>query len=259
MSSILYYFSATGNTKFVAEEFKKQFCKHGKELELVNIESVEKVDLSDSEYLIIGTPVHSELPPRLVTDFIHKLPEATRDIKCLIYSTQGASGAVSIEYLKRLLTKKGYKVLIQTSFRMANSYYFGFGVERTEEEILKYCKKVQEKVSLISDKLFKNESFKEGALGIRILLGKAMSNGFYKMMPRLSANLTSSENCTKCGLCLRNCPKGNITIEEGRAIFHSNCIMCARCIHVCPFNAIRYKGKKINQNQKSLIKYLELW
>lgn len=258
MNSKLYYFSATGNTKYIADIFKEQFNRFGKNLDLINIENAEEINLEDCEYLIIGTPVHSELPPRLLTDFIFKLPESNTGIKCLIYSTQGASGAVSTEFLKRMLTNKGYKVLIQTSFKMANSYYFAFGVERTEEEIEKYCKNAHEKVKLITERFLKEENYREGAASIRVLLGKVMSGSFYKMLPKLSRNLTSTKDCTKCGLCVRNCPKRNITLEEGHAVFHRSCIMCARCIHLCPSNAIRYKGKKINQNQKKLMKNIEL-
>lgn len=258
MKSNLYYFSATGNTKFAADKLQEQFKKYGKDLELINIENVDKVDLTDCEYLIIGTPVHSEMPPRIITDFINNLPEGNSKLKCMVYSTQGANGTAAVEFLKRILNKKGYEVLIQTCFRMANNYYFGFGVERTDEEIAAYSRKVEEKAKLIVQKLLKDERHKEGALGIRVFIGKVMANGFHRMLPKLSSVLTSTEQCMKCGLCLRNCPKNNITIEEGHATFHSQCIMCTRCIHICPVNAIRYKGKKITQNQKSLIKYLEL-
>jgi ferredoxin len=258
MEGKLFYFSATGNTRFVAERFRENFKRYGTELELLNIENIENIDLTGCKYLIIGTPVHSELNPRITTDFAARLPEVKSDIKCIVYSTQGANGTAATENIKRILVKKGYNVLIQTCFRMANNYYFGFGIERTEEEIAGYCRKVEEKVRLVTEKFFKNVPVKESALGIRMLMGKMVSNGFYKFLPKLSANLTSTSDCTRCGKCLRNCPKGNITFEEGRAVFHSQCIMCTRCIHLCPVNAIRYKGKKINQNQKSLIKYLEL-
>jgi ferredoxin/protein involved in ribonucleotide reduction len=258
MKNLLYYFSATGNTKFVADKFQEQFKIRGEQLELINIEKVESVDLSECGCLIIGTPIHAELIPKIIIDFINKLPEATSLINCIIYSTQGSKNAAGSVYIRKILAKKGYNILINTSFRMSNNYYFSFGVERTEEEIKNYCKSAEEKVISITEKFFKNESVKEKSSNMKILFGKMTSNGFNKFLPKLSANLTSTENCSKCGLCLRNCPKGNITFEDGRAIFHSKCIMCTRCIHLCPSNVIRYKGKKINQNQKSLIKHLDL-
>ena len=88
MKGMLYYFSATGNTKFVADKFKEQFKRYGKELELFNIEDLEEVDLKECRYLLIGTPIHAELPPRMITDFVSRLPEGKCDIKCIVYTTQ---------------------------------------------------------------------------------------------------------------------------------------------------------------------------
>jgi ferredoxin len=257
MKGILYYFSGTGNTKWVAEKFKEQFRKNGIELVLRNIENEEQIDLSGYKYLIVGTPVHAELSPRMVTDFASRLPEGN-NIKCIIYSTQGANNAAATDDIRRIIEKKGYNVITQTSFRMANNYYFGVGIERTQEEIINYCKKAEEEVKRITEKFLKGEKINRRASFIRLFFAKVSSRGFYKFLPKLSENLTSTEDCTKCGLCLRNCPRSNITFENGRAIFHSKCIMCTRCIYLCPSNVIRYKGKKINQIQKTMIRSLEL-
>ncbi|ERI90494.1 4Fe-4S binding domain protein [Clostridiales bacterium oral taxon 876 str. F0540] len=258
MKGLLYYFSGTGNTKWAAEVFKKEFEKLGKELDIKNIEETDNIDLKGYNYLIIGTPVHAEFPPRMVMDFVNKLPENDKSIKCIVYSTQGANKSAATEYIKRQLEKKGYEVLAQASLRFANNYYFGVGVLRSEEEITRFCSKAEVKIKLIAEKFLKGEQFKEKSSGFRVFIGKISYNGFNKMLPKLSASLTSTSECSKCGLCLRNCPKGNITFEDGHAIFHSKCIMCTRCIHLCPINAIRYKGKKINQIQRKMIKSLEL-
>lgn len=258
MKGILYYFSGTGNTKWVAKKFEEQFIRHGKELELRSIERIENLDLEGYDYLIIGTPVHSELPPKIVVEFLNRLPEGNKNIKCMIYSTQGVNSAAAVDDMKRLLEKKGYEIIVQTSFRMANSYYFGFGVERTPEEIAKFSKNAEEKVKRIAEEVFKNNKVIEKISYPRFLFGKLTGHGFNRLLPKLASKLSSTEECNKCGLCLRNCPRGNITIEDGRAFFHSNCIMCVRCIHLCPVNAIRYKGKKINQILKDRIKVLDL-
>ncbi|MBY6828977.1 4Fe-4S binding protein, partial [Clostridium botulinum] len=62
----------------------------------------------------------------------------------------------------------------------------------------------------------------------------------------------------KCGMCVRNCPKGNIVFENGGVVFHSNCILCLRCIYICPSNAIVYKEKRIDQIEKNIIKLLDI-
>jgi NAD-dependent dihydropyrimidine dehydrogenase PreA subunit len=50
-----------------------------------------------------------------------------------------------------------------------------------------------------------------------------------------------AENCTGCGVCLRNCPQGAITGEK-KQVHHidpNKCIRCGICREVCRFNAIK--------------------
>lgn len=43
------------------------------------------------------------------------------------------------------------------------------------------------------------------------------------------------ENCTKCGICVENCPVGAIISPEETD--REKCIGCMRCVVVCPENA----------------------
>ena len=45
--------------------------------------------------------------------------------------------------------------------------------------------------------------------------------------------------CTGCGVCVNNCPSGNITIKDGRAHFGAKCTMCMSCAMRCPNDAVR--------------------
>ena len=49
------------------------------------------------------------------------------------------------------------------------------------------------------------------------------------------------ENCTGCGVCLRNCPQGAISGEKKKphVIDPDKCIRCGICREVCKFDAIR--------------------
>ena len=59
---------------------------------------------------------------------------------------------------------------------------------------------------------------------------------------------TGQLRCTACGMCVRACPHGCITVEgEGkgkdrRATVYTydvgRCIFCRQCVEACPFNAI---------------------
>lgn len=258
MKGILYYFSGTGNTKWAGDRFKDSFYKHGIEIDLVNIENVEEFEIDNYDFIILGTSVYAELEPKIVDDFIEKLPNNKNNMKAIVYSTQAAKTASAVSILKGKLGKKGYKVAAESMLQMSNNYYFGVG-KKTEQHIFDIAKdNAYKQVNEIVENFLNNKDTKVHLNYLRIAGAKLICKSYSRLFPKMSKNFTSTEECTKCGLCLRNCPKGNITFENSGAVFHSKCMFCMRCIHICPINAIRYKGKKIEQTQKDMIKNLIL-
>lgn len=81
MKGLLYYFSGTGNTKWVADTLKKHFRNNKIDLELLNIEKVDEVKRNQFDFLIIGSPVYAEIEPKIVDDFLNKLPKCIRNFK----------------------------------------------------------------------------------------------------------------------------------------------------------------------------------
>lgn len=52
-----------------------------------------------------------------------------------------------------------------------------------------------------------------------------------------------SAKCVGCGLCRKDCPAGNIHVENRKAaIINNHCIMCGHCAAVCPKAAISITG-----------------
>jgi uncharacterized Fe-S center protein len=71
---------------------------------------------------------------------------------------------------------------------------------------------------------------KNASMGMATPAGKRLmhKNDFPKCKP---------ENCTACGICLRDCPKEAITMEP-LEINLNKCIGCGKCITSCPRGAI---------------------
>jgi len=57
----------------------------------------------------------------------------------------------------------------------------------------------------------------------------------------------SLENCTKCLLCVRDCPSDAIDIEQGT--INDSCIHCGHCVAICPESTIFPDEGDINKLQ----------
>lgn len=258
MKGILYYFSGTGNTKWAAIKLKNNFKDYGIEVEIKSIERENTINLRGYNFIVIGTPIYAEIEPKIMEDFIRSMPNTLINVKCIVYSTQGGRSCSAIKRLSRILKAKGYNVVIESMIQMPNNFYFSFGKEPSDEKVTHILETAQKKMEFIAKNFNENKVCKVNTFILRQRAGEIAGKAFRKTIPKISKNITSTQECKKCGLCLRNCPKGNITFENGHAIFHSNCILCLRCIYICPENAVVYKGKKINQIEKEFIKNLNL-
>lgn len=258
MKGVLYYFSGTGNTKWVAVKLRNCLRNYDIDLDIKSIEKDSKFNLRGYCFLVIGTPVYADIEPKLIEDFVKAIPPTEINVKCIIYSTQGGDSCSAINRLSKMLKERGYNVVIEAMIKMPNNFYFNAGKKPSDEVIHNLLQNAEDKVSQMAKDFNENKTVKANTFFLKQKAGSMGGMAYRRAVPRISKNITSSDFCKKCGLCLRNCPRGNITFENGRAIFHSNCILCLRCIYICPANAVLYKGKKIDQIQREMIKILEL-
>jgi nitroreductase/NAD-dependent dihydropyrimidine dehydrogenase PreA subunit len=68
------------------------------------------------------------------------------------------------------------------------------------------------------------------------------------------------EECTRCGICLKECPAQTIKQEKPGAevkILQENCIECSHCGMVCPAGAVLAEGRRLPSlpNESELVDY----
>ena len=129
MKMVLYYFSGTGNTRFIAEKFLEKAVQAGQSLAgstgpgsetlLVPVEQAQRdgVVIESDTIFGIGFPVYDLMPPEIVCSFVQTLPEARPGQSAFVFSTYTSFPLDANRYVIELLQQKGYRVVAEQSFK----------------------------------------------------------------------------------------------------------------------------------------------
>ena len=266
LKTMIFYFSGCGNSKHVAETIAE-----GLNDTLIFIPEAARNNqydytLTEGERLGFVFPIYSWAPPRLVLDFVKKLtvkvpepavPEAPRRVegptsKPYIYfaCTCGDNCGLTEKVFRKTMEEKGWSLSACFSVQMPETYIGMAGFKLDTEENAK--RKITETDALLSrlmPRLANKEHFSEIIVGGLAWLKTYLVNPGFNRSATDDSKYLSTEACIHCGKCVEACPLQNITLENGRPVWHGNCTMCMGCYHHCPVNAIQYGKVTVGKGQ----------
>lgn len=242
---MIFYFSGTGNSAYVA----KQLAKLLTDERLVAIgEAVSRgeydFELGEGECIGWVFPVYSWGPAPIVADFASKLTlknYTPSTSYCYMVATCGDDVGETMKIMRKALG--GIVCQAAFSVQMPNNYILlpGFDVDSKEVESTKRDTAPQRIKYVASEIRAKHEveDVVQGAFAwlksrvIYPLFRKFyMSDRWFKV---------DGDRCSSCGLCVRMCPTANVRMaENGMPKWQGGCAMCLSCIHRCPHRAIEY-------------------
>ena len=249
------YFSGTGNSKYAAQLFCKEYDS---ESETYSIEDSEALTAAtDADLIIFAYPVQFSTVPKIMRDYITDHNELWMNKKVFIIATMGLFSGDGSGLLGRLLQSCGATVIGGLHLKMPDSIADEKALKRPLEKNRELVKQADRKIKESVKRLKAGNPTREGIGVLYRLAGFFGQRAYFgHKTARYSSKLKiDNDKCIGCGICEKLCPMKNISIKEQKAVSSDSCTMCYRCINKCPRQAITLVGKRVVE-QCGIEKYI---
>ena len=243
----VFYFSATGNSLYIAKELDK---------DAISIPQALKggMNYSDDAIGIVYPDYGSEMPG-MVKEFIEKATLTSQYFFLII--TYGANKGESVDFALEEIKKKNIRADYIRSILMVDNYLPAFDMKKEKEIDKKIPAALKEIKEDIKERRKFIEETNEGEKGVYknyLALVTAHPEFSWK-----NIEFYVTDDCIACSTCSKVCPSKSIIIENGKAKHtYENCQKCLSCINLCPKNAIRIKTGEVNERERYLNEHVKI-
>ncbi|MCR4779146.1 MAG: EFR1 family ferrodoxin [Lachnospiraceae bacterium] len=239
---MIFYFTATGNSLYAARQLDSELISIPKEM-------AKKDRHYKADKIGIVCPLFEfEMPP-LIKEFIRDSVFET-DYFYIVVTYGCHHGGVAIrtqEFLSSIGKPADY---INTVIMHDNAIIvFDMDQQRSIEEEKQVDKHLSEiKADIDSRKKMVQEPSKEELDFYNGFMRWTAENGPMYTFPLYKV----TDKCVGCGTCVNICPKGAVSLKEGKPVFDDlKCMNCMACIQACPTKALQFASvKEPNPNSR---------
>lgn len=238
-AAILYH-SNTGNTRLSCEYIKNRIPQV--DFDLFDIKDLSEFD--PSFYSIIGFATYVDFydPPQFFMSTLENIRTTDNKLAFLV-CTYGAIPGNTLKSMKRLVEKNGFNVISATSIRMPESYppMIKKGITGIDNPKEKDMENFRSFIRELGDQIITYDL--KGAIDSKPLkIG--LFNYFFRRKQQGKAKKKMGKlkldkgSCTGCGICIKVCPYGAITMKDLPVFNEHLCRGCYSCYNHCPTKAI---------------------
>ena len=239
---MILWYSGCGNSRFIADTLAREF----KDDNMVFIPEAARqgtvLEFGPDDILGIVFPVYSWSVPKLVSEFLRTAQIKGKPSYIFAACTCGDETGLTEKHLRKDLAKQNLTLDAFFSFQMPETYVNlpGFKLDTPENAELKINgtkENLKEAVRLISQRAKGNFDKLKG--GSSFLKSNILKPLFYGLLIT-DRKFRVSDSCIGCGICAKNCPLQNITMQNDHPKWNGHCTNCMSCYHRCPKNAINF-------------------
>lgn len=237
-------FSQSGSTHKVSEIIAEGIRSSGREVVFHRIGAEAPADINDFDVIGIGCPVYAFRPPFHVSDFIKSLPDL-KNKYFFTFITYGTNPGACGNMIRKAMLKKhamdaGYLATrgedyfigyLRKGYLFSPGYPGAFELQTAAEFGMQVIHRIEygfpsvEPYDPPTEFIYAMERFTINRFNTKFLLSKSFR---------------VSKDCDGCGICIKKCPVGNLSMgKNNRPEYDNKCILCATCEFKCPRDAIR--------------------
>ena len=244
MNILISYFSATGNTEFIARAMAARFEELGDKVELRSVTTPQSrkanPDFSEYDAVVFGSPVHIMRAPLIFRDWLAQLDGQGR--RCAMFFSYGGFQTHPCHLnTAEILQSRGFQVVGSAEFTGEHTFNMvGWqaladrpGDEETSAARL-YADQIRPRLAGVDPAV--PDPFEPGHHTIEEL--DMMEQGQMQFLGNKAPSRSSSE-CQMCMLCEQLCPTGAMDAEKGVAD-KDKCMICLRCLKICSDQVLKF-------------------
>lgn len=260
MKCVIFYFSGTGNTKWIVKNTTKLLTEKG--YDAVNY-SLEKFDdnhpeivaaaVQNCDYIGFAYPIYGANVPRIMREFFEEFIKLSKvydnsNTKLLFINTFGYVNGHGYFRLKKLFKNCHLPIMGYFNFRLTNNTKKRTGKEPLLGNLIPASikKKGYNKIRSLIYAMEHGRKVING-IGPHLIVSGIIKN---ILDPIIRDNYTKMavdyEACIKCMQCVEKCPVQGIEYIDDKFVFNDNCETCCRCYNICPSKAIILRSKSKN-------------